>query len=474
MASQEDGSSQDRARDGSPQLRATGRRVGTVEPGAIVVKKKKKAKRSRKRTPSTTESSSSSSSEDSESAAGEDSPERAKRRKREIRQSQWEIGLTLWPLDARPKGLQNKRVVETWSVTKLLKCKAELEKEMQKQGVGTAVFGRDMRRDPKKFKNVRDDGDVKLHAARFERAPFSKPEKHWDQIPVKREELFRHVNMEHYGIQGRVEEATIVKLHDRRVAVELDFFLKKGLGGMGAENEVYRVQQVQEAVLNFVDIMQVLWPLDFGPHVILRVLTEARWAEGILNGEAARIRLIRQFFGEVGKENAGRAVRLEPPMSYANVRDAWKRMVEWLAPGTELSGAATRAAGAQPHGVRPGGGGGRGGGPAGGAVARGGGASGRGGGGGTSGSGGQRSASNVGGQPARIAPAIFFNRSAARLQGVPVCYSYNSPQGCSRARGPTAGTCVDANGVHYAHACNYFVTATGAHCLQLHSRIGSH
>lgn len=462
-------SGQGGAGDGSPLLRAAGRRADRQGSRGSKHARGKKSKRSRRRTPSPSEtSSSSSSSEESSEDVGSDA-EKAKRRKKEIRQSQWEIGLTLWPLDARPKGLQNRRVVESWSVTKLLKCKAELEREMQKQGVGTAVFGRDMKREPKKFKNIRDDGDVKLHAARFERAPFSRPDKHWDQIPVKREELFRHVDMDHYGIQGRVDEATIVKLHDRRVAVELDFFLKKGLGGMGAETEAYRMQQVQEAVLNFVDIMQVLWPLDYGPHIILRVLTEGRWAEGVLSGEAARIRLIRQFFGEVGKENAGRAVRLEPPMSYTKVKEAWKRMVEWLTPGADLGGPAARAVGAQPQPARAGGAGNRGGATAAGGLLRGGGSGGRGG-----GSGSASGPRQAGGQQNRIAPAIFFNRAAARLQGVPVCYSYNSPQGCSRGRGPTANSCVDANGVHYAHACNYFVSATGAHCLQLHARFGSH
>jgi hypothetical protein len=143
----------------------------------------------------------------------------------------------MWPLEARPAKLQSRKVVSRWSIGKIMEFKKQYEQEAERQGVGVAVFGRDKKRRAKKFKAMKDDGEGKLHPARFERLPFSEPEKWWKKVPEKREEIFRHIRLDHYGAQ--VNEATIVRLHDRRVPVELDMFLK-GAALKGSEKAARR------------------------------------------------------------------------------------------------------------------------------------------------------------------------------------------------------------------------------------------
>ena len=53
--------------------------------------------------------------------------------------------------------------------------------------------------------------------------------------------------------------------------------------------EPSEVRQLQEAVLNYITIMQILWPFDYGPLVIMRVLVESRWGEAAGGDEKSRI-----------------------------------------------------------------------------------------------------------------------------------------------------------------------------------------
>jgi hypothetical protein len=64
-------------------------------------------------------------------------------------------------------------------------------------------------------------------------------------------------------------EATIVKMHNRRVPVEVEGLLR----------ECKDCKQVQLAVFNFVAVLRSLHPADYGGLVILRVLMEAAWGE---------------------------------------------------------------------------------------------------------------------------------------------------------------------------------------------------
>lgn len=67
-------------------------------------------------------------------------------------------------------------------------------------------------------------------------------------------------------------------------------------------------------------------------------------------------------------------------------------------------------------------------------------------------------------------------RQPAKLNGVLVCFGFNSTGGCRRMApgAPPSATCKDAT-TTFAHVCNAYIKAKNAYCLALHSRInGNH
>jgi uncharacterized membrane protein YgcG len=418
---------------------------------------------------SSSDSDPSSSSSDSESGSSSDSSQgkKVKRRRKKAGEKKaakkskksdkdWELLEELWPVEDRPAKLRDKAYAMGYSLPKLMKLKDEYEKEAAKKGVGSAIFGKDRKPKKKKFKSMKDDGESKLHPARFVTMPCVEPGKFWEQVPVAWPEVYRHLPLQHVGAEG-VPEMTIVKMHNRRVPVELHMLRKEA---------VTEVKHVEEALMNFVAVLRHLHPADYSGLVIQRVMAEAAWAEGAGSNMKERVSLLRKFFDEVMRENSGRAVRQEAPLTCELARNRWARIVAAACPQLSLLGmgggqmvvfgSAAKPAGFQNRGNAGGGG-------SGGGQGRGGGAAAGGGGAGNSGAAGQRGQGVV-------------MRTPARFNGVPVCFGYNNKGGCRRAA-PGANTCKDGNTI-FAHVCNFYIKGVGgkadSHCLGPHSRVGNH
>ena len=60
--------------------------------------------------------------------------------------------------------------------------------------------------------------------------------------------------------------------------------------------EPSEVRQLQEATLNYATVMQILWPFDYGPLVIMRVLIECRWGEAAGADEKLRVQLVSRYY----------------------------------------------------------------------------------------------------------------------------------------------------------------------------------
>ena len=263
-------------------------------------------------------SATSSSSSDSSSSGGKSKKSKKNRKGKMLDLDLLEI---LWPKEDRPRKLQSKKVVQTMSMSKILKMKELYNKEMEKKGLGTAAYGSDRKPKPIKYKAMKDDGETRLHPARFERMPRSQPKDYWQHVPTGRQEIYRHLTLQHVGVDN-VPEATVVKLHDRKVPVDLDMMGK----------EVKDMRQVQLAVCNYVAVMRALHPIDMGGVTMQIVLTEAGWAEFLGETEKARVQLIKRFFENCVLENSGRAVRKEPPMDYEQVKARWFKDVAVTCP----------------------------------------------------------------------------------------------------------------------------------------------
>jgi hypothetical protein len=253
--------------------------------------------------------SSSSNSEVSSSSEEDNRGERSKGSKRK-RRNDLDLDLLeeLWPKEDRPKRLQKKSVLSAMTMTKLMKMKELYEKEQAKKGLGTAVFGKDKKQRTRRYKAMKDDGLKRLHPARFISMPTADPKDYWYKVPTGKTEVFRHLPLQHVGVEN-MPEATIVKLHDRRVPVDLDMMRR----------ELKDVHMAKLAMANYVMVMRMLHPIDNGPATLQMVLIEARWGESLADAESKRLQLLKRFFEDCARENSGRAVRREPPMDYTQV-----------------------------------------------------------------------------------------------------------------------------------------------------------
>jgi len=205
--------------------------------------------------------STSSSSGSSSSSAGKRGEKKKRRSMKKGKKVDWDLLEELWPLEDRPKKLQTKKGVKGQSMSKLMRLKAQFVIENEKKGLGEAVYGRDRKPKAKKFKGMKDDGEKKLHPARFESLPRVEPAKYWRMVPTARSEIFRHLPLQHLGIEG-VGESTIVKLHNRKVPVELQMFRK---------DPITEVRHVDDAMWNYVLILRSLHPADHGGVVLHKV-----------------------------------------------------------------------------------------------------------------------------------------------------------------------------------------------------------
>ena len=127
----------------------------------------------------------------------------------------WERLKDIWVMGERPAHMKNRKGIVDMSLSEIIKYKEHYEKEAEKRGVGGAIFGQDQKLKAKAFKKQNDNGSSKLHPARWERLPMVPPRKYWKKVPKKRDDIFRHLHLAHYGAEGMVNEATLVRLHDR-------------------------------------------------------------------------------------------------------------------------------------------------------------------------------------------------------------------------------------------------------------------
>lgn len=217
------------------QKKARGQEKGEKRKKTDCEKAKKK---SRKASPSSSssrssssESSSGSSAEGGGGSAGSDSSGEeenlqnmtASQLKEKIAlEKKWAVLNQLWPKENRPQNLQKKADITDLSLDLLMVCKAEHRREEEERGVGTTMYGRDKKLKPRKYKAMTDDNERKFHPARFDRTPPVEPRKYYKRWPVKREPIYRHIPLQHFGIEGQVVEATIVRMHNRGTPVEME------------------------------------------------------------------------------------------------------------------------------------------------------------------------------------------------------------------------------------------------------------
>ena len=206
---------------------------------------------------------------------------------------------------------------------------------------------------------------------------------------------------------------------------------------------------IQEAVLNLADVMAELWPEDDTPRIINRVLIHFNYGAGLKSSEGDRCRFIVDFCDSLLRDNACRALVMDPPLSFRRAKEKWADLAERQGGQFSSNGVATPAS--QSSGGNGGGGNAN--------RSRGGGR-----GGGATGGGSARAGNSTRGRVAR-----YFVGGT----GYAVCFDYNKVGGCTK-RTPKGCGCDDGRGGVFAHACNFLDTSTNKWCLALHDRASNH
>lgn len=196
--------------------------------------------------------------------------------------STWEMIKPLWAMEDRPAIMKSKTRVNRMDIGQAMKYKELFDSEQKKMGMAGAEHGRDQRVRSTKYPAMRDNGRDKLHPARTDRMPFVEPKEYWAQMPLKREQIYRHVQLAHLGAEGQVKESVIVKMHDASVPVTIsmlqgpNFIKVKKTDKRDEEDEPVGIWQIHEAMCNYSAVMHTLWPYNYAPLVLTQVLVDNR------------------------------------------------------------------------------------------------------------------------------------------------------------------------------------------------------
>lgn len=349
----------------------------------------------------------------------------------DLGQDNWTMLGDVWPVEQRPEYLRVKKNVNRRDFGQLLQFEKLFRERRKLEGKSDAMFGDDEAPPSKKFKAGRDNRLTEFHEASFQRLPVATQAAYWNLVPRRREHVYRAIPLQQCGAENQVNEMAVIRMHDRRAPVTLKMFFAKNYSRRPVQSaeavdgdweSPIKLRALQEALLNHAAVSRSLWPMDFTPDVIGRILVVNNWG-GAAGSEAARTGLIATFFDWLMVENAASAAKGLPPADYRRAKEIWERAVE--SAGIGHGDRSNKTDGADGDGkdkkktTRGGGGGG----------------------------------ASVQAQP--------------RVAGMFVCYKFNDSQGCQRT--PQGQGCKLATGQVFVHACTAKKT-DGSWCLGNHSR----
>jgi len=276
------------------------------------------------------------------------------------------------------------------------------------------------------------------HLPRFERQPVVERSKYWTRVPVKRQHTYRRLALEHAGARGKICEQVIVRAHDRALPLKVKMFAtanraQKSLAATDSKEEAQDWDspkgsvELMESLVNMADVFAELWPLDPTPRILMRVVLHHNFAAAARTAEPDRMKLVLDFCDSVLRENASRAVELDPPLTFREAKERWAELAE------------------------------------------------RGGGGGQANQGRRRDNPSDGRGPTNQRGGAAAKSKVCRLvsggQSLPVCFLFNRNTCKRTAKG--AG-CDDGRGGSFAHVCNYWDSSANKFCLAPHPREGNH
>jgi hypothetical protein len=300
----------------------------------VVVQKKKKRKRAQ--------------SSDSSDYEKEKQRKKEKKRKTKRKMSEssddseamvvdnWTKLALLWPVEQRPPFLRHRATVNSHTMEELMAMEKLYRGQAWKMGKADRMFTKDTGLPMTRVKEGKDDRASRFHESSFFRLPIVEPEEYYDEVPVSREPIYRHIPLKHCGAENAVNELVVVRMHDRGTPVTLKMFHGKNYAKRpGAEavtldggwEAPMKMRFIQEALNNHAVVSRSLWPMDQTPDVIQRVLIRNYWG-GIGESDAMKATLITDFFGDLMTENASRATKRKEPADHRRAKELWAEVCE--------------------------------------------------------------------------------------------------------------------------------------------------
>ena len=362
----------------------------------------------------------------------------------------------LWPKAKRPQFLQEEAYVNSLSLERLLTIKKfhTESKNDEKENDGKILVDGTYPDEP--IPAERDNGREYLHKARLLRKPLLEPKMWYQKVPVKREPIIRNLPLEACGGANQVSVQTIEDCHDRRVKLTLRQFFRGNwnVGGrpktetLKSEDGTLKrlidfdwdnpqsLNNIQEAVANYMMVWLHIWPQDDTPIAFLKLLIRYKWI-GAGSNMFIRREIISALFEFITSTNGTRAGNGQPPMTYDEMEKQLKIILQTNGVSSEIP--LDRIPRKNPAGQQA-----------------------------TSPSRAQSSTSSNN-QAGNSKDKPKSDPSNAKLKdGSQVCFGYNSKSRPCRNSHATGG-CTNRLGRFFAHNCNYYFEKEDKFCLGKHS-----
>ena len=367
----------------------------------------------------------------------------------------YDILNSMWAESDRPGRLQDPDVVNNIPMRDLMALMSGNIELAQLGDAAPSMQGvtRDETVVAKEYKDVEwDDCRARLHSARWQRLPLTPPSDWWHKTPVKMSPvIINALQLDVTGAEDQVLPETIKLMHDRRNILELKLFFigsfdsAKGKNGRQLEYGTSMLQ-IQEAICNYQDILQQLFPWDATANSMWRLLVTYKWIAAARSFDVRRDVII-VFFHAVSRKNATRAGNGQPPIPYAKQEGLLKKTLRKYKVREDIptgEDAFEPKEASQPSNKKQAGG---------------------------SGGNNSHSGGNNGKKGGQANKAAQPKKVRAHKDGRLVCIEYNNKDVCpNEADGPGCKKDVDGVTRYFVHCCNVYDKAKKAHCLGPHNR----
>ena len=187
----------------------------------------------------------------------------------------------------------------------------------------------------KEYKAQKDDGVKRLHPARWERLPLRDPEEWFPKIPIKRDHVYKNMQLSFTGSDGCVADRTLTSMHDRTIPLKLKNFMSENATvaskpqrelkkwdeeGFSTVLDYYwecpnNLTSIQEAYVNYMCVLGNIWPFDETAHTMFRLMFKYRWA-GAAENLKTRAAILTDFFEKILRSNARNAANKTCVLSF--------------------------------------------------------------------------------------------------------------------------------------------------------------